>query len=251
MAAKLCALNLLLAGTLKLSFNEQKTEEITNYWAIKPFKFMPKMHQNMCGRRALPRPTGELMRSPRPHSRNGGLLRRGKERAYLWGDGEKGRGPSTFNGDGRPWGKGGGKGGEGNSSPRSQGKQNKHWSIAVVELNWSSAGHSLDRYIYNAQMTEWEHTVYCTSFQINSFCKLSSKTPLLYPCTGHTPVSHIRPIGRKWNGGGVFCKKVENEGCFFLQKAENGGCFFVKKVENGGVFVKMWTFPQSRVHYVQ
>ena len=27
-----------------------------------------------------------------------------------------------------------------------------------------------------------------------------------------------------------------------------GGC---KKVENGGCFVKKWTFPQRRVHYVQ
>ena len=105
MAAKLCALNLLLAGTLKLSFNEQKTKEITNHWAIKPFKFMPKMHQNMCGRRALPGTTEELMRSPRPHSRNGGLLRRGKERAYLWGDGEKGRGLALLTGTGDPGGK--------------------------------------------------------------------------------------------------------------------------------------------------
>ena len=38
-----------------------------------------------------------------------------------------------------------------------------------------------------------------------------------------------------------------------------GGVFFCKKVENGGVdkkwkmvfFVKKWTFPQRRVHYVQ
>jgi len=30
------------------------------------------------------------------------------------------------------------------------------------------------------------------------------------------------------------------------------GVFFVKKVENGGAFyVKKWTFPQRRVHYVQ
>jgi len=45
---------------------------------------------------------------------------------------------------------------------------------------------------------------------------------------------------KKWKMIGILCKKVEN-----------GGCFSVKKVENGGVFVKMWTFPQSRVHYVQ
>jgi len=37
-----------------------------------------------------------------------------------------------------------------------------------------------------------------------------------------------------------FCDKVENGGCF-VNKVKNGGCFFVKK----------WTFPQRRVHYVQ
>jgi len=43
----------------------------------------------------------------------------------------------------------------------------------------------------------------------------------------------------KW-GGGAFCKNVENE-VFLLKKWKIGGCFFVKK----------WTFPQRRVHYVQ
>ena len=33
-------------------------------------------------------------------------------------------------------------------------------------------------------------------------------------------------------------------------RQENGGVFFCKKVENG-FFVKKWTFPQCRVHYVQ
>jgi len=44
---------------------------------------------------------------------------------------------------------------------------------------------------------------------------------------------------------------VENGGSFFVKKMENVD-FFVKKVENGGgVFVKKWTFPQPRVHYVR
>ena len=30
-----------------------------------------------------------------------------------------------------------------------------------------------------------------------------------------------------------------------------GGGVFVKKVENGGCFVKKWTFPPCRGHYVR
>ena len=37
---------------------------------------MPKMHQNTFGDGLRPDPLGELMRSPRPFSRNGGLLLR-------------------------------------------------------------------------------------------------------------------------------------------------------------------------------
>ena len=37
-------------------------------------------------------------------------------------------------------------------------------------------------------------------------------------------------------------------GKFFCEKVENRGVF-VKKVESEG-FVKKWTFPQRRVHYV-
>ena len=40
--------------------------------------------------------------------------------------------------------------------------------------------------------------------------------------------------------GGAFCKNVENDGVFVLKKVENRGCF-----------VKKWTFPQRRMHYVQ
>ena len=39
-------------------------------------------------------------------------------------------------------------------------------------------------------------------------------------------------------------------GCFFVKKSENGGCF-VKKSGKCFFFVKKWTFPQRRVHYVQ
>jgi len=55
----------------------------------------------------------------------------------------------------------------------------------------------------------------------------------------------------KWGGckkveNGVFCREVENAGCF----VKNGKWgVFCKKVGKGVVFVKMWTFPQCRVHY--
>jgi len=41
--------------------------------------------------------------------------------------------------------------------------------------------------------------------------------------------------------GGVFCKNVENGGVFCKKSGKWGRVFFVKK----------WTFPQRRVHYVQ
>jgi len=48
---------------------------------------MPKIHQNTFGGGALPRPPGELMRSPKHPSHNGGLLLRERE-----GGERKGRG---------------------------------------------------------------------------------------------------------------------------------------------------------------
>ena len=40
--------------------------------------------------------------------------------------------------------------------------------------------------------------------------------------------------------------------CVFVKKSGKLVlAFLVKKVENAGVFVKKWTFPQRRVHYVQ
>ena len=50
----------------------------------------------------------------------------------------------------------------------------------------------------------------------------------LFPVTIHRRWWN-KAVGRKWNRG----------------------CFFVKKVENGGCFVKKWTFPQRMVRYVQ
>jgi len=38
---------------------------------------------------------------------------------------------------------------------------------------------------------------------------------------------------------------------FFFVKSGKWGVFFCKKSGKWGCFVKMWTFPQSRVHYVQ
>jgi len=48
---------------------------------------------------------------------------------------------------------------------------------------------------------------------------------------------------------GGFVKKWKMGGC---KKWKMGGVLLQKNVENGGVFFcKKWTFPQSRVHYVQ
>jgi len=56
---------------------------------------MPKIHQNTFGGRALPGPAGELMRSPRLPSRNGGLVLRGERRGLFLRGRRGGKGGET------------------------------------------------------------------------------------------------------------------------------------------------------------
>jgi len=46
---------------------------------------------------------------------------------------------------------------------------------------------------------------------------------------------------KKWELGGVLCKKVENKGLFFVKKKWKMGVFYVNKVENC-FFVKSGPF---------
>ena len=68
----------------------------------------------------------------------------------------------------------------------------------------------------------------------------------------HTqPADYIRPVGKKWNGGGVFCNKSEKLGDCFCWKSGKWGCFLLKSGKWGVFFCKKWTFHQRTVHCVQ
>ena len=94
-AAKLCALDLffdrdselqIYHGNFLLMHNRHRKLFVIKQ--PKGSKFMPKIHQNTFGSRALPGPVGGglmQMHSRRPSSRNGGLfLRAGRDREWVY-----------------------------------------------------------------------------------------------------------------------------------------------------------------------